>query len=383
MPSRIWPGSLAILIVVMLAACSQDSDKEAEEEKDVPAIPVEVAQGTRADMVATYTGTAPIEAFEDAEVIAKVGGEVREIFVEEGDDVVSNQLLARLDGDRLRLEARQSEANLQKLKRDFERNVDLKDRNLISAGDFEKIQYEMESLEASHNLARLELSYTEIRAPIDGVVSERYIKLGNTIDVNSPAFHVTSLEPLVSYLHVPEREYRRLQPGQTVEIEIDALQGAVFKGTVARISPVVDPGTGTFKITIEVTDTSRRLKPGMFGRIGIVSDVHTNALQIPRNAIIEEEGVSALFIVEDDKVIKRIIQTGYSAGGMIEVLGGLADDETFFVVGQANLKDGTLIAVIGAEPPEQLVDSETEPEPEPESESESESESEPEPEPTN
>lgn len=379
MPSRIWPGSLAILIVVMLAACSQDSDKEAEEEKDVPAIPVEVAQGTRADMVATYTGTAPIEAFEDAEVIAKVGGEVREIFVEEGDDVVSNQLLARLDGDRLRLEARQSEANLQKLKRDFERNVDLKDRNLISAGDFEKIQYEMESLEASHNLARLELSYTEIRAPIDGVVSERYIKLGNTIDVNSPAFHVTSLEPLVSYLHVPEREYRRLQPGQTVEIEIDALQGAVFKGTVARISPVVDPGTGTFKITIEVTDTSRRLKPGMFGRIGIVSDVHTNALQIPRNAIIEEEGVSALFIVKDDKVIKRIIQTGYSAGGMVEVLDGLADDETFVVLGQANLKDGTSITVIGEEQSEQLVDSETETD----TDTETETETEPEPEPTN
>jgi len=379
MPSRIWPGSLAILIVVMLAACSQDSDKEAEEEKDVPAIPVEVAQGTRADMVATYTGTAPIEAFEDAEVIAKVGGEVREIFVEEGDDVVSNQLLARLDGDRLRLEARQSEANLQKLKRDFERNVDLKDRNLISAGDFEKIQYEMESLEASHNLARLELSYTEIRAPIDGVVSERYIKLGNTIDVNSPAFHVTSLEPLVSYLHVPEREYRRLQPGQTVEIEIDALQGAVFKGTVARISPVVDPGTGTFKITIEVTDTSRRLKPGMFGRIGIVSDVHTNALQIPRNAIIEEEGVSALFIVKDDKVIKRIIQTGYSAGGMVEVLDGLADDETFVVLGQANLKDGTSITVIGEEQSEQLVDSETETD----TDTDTETETEPEPEPTN
>lgn len=353
---------MAILIVVMLAACSQFSDDEAEEE-DAPAIPVEVAQATRSDMVATYTGTAPIEAFEDAVVIAKVGGEVRQIFVEEGDDVVANQLLARLDGDRLRLEARQSEANLQKLKRDYERNTDLRDRGLISDGDFEKIQYEMESLEASHNLARLELSYTEIRAPIDGVISERYIKLGNTIDVNSPAFHVTSLEPLVSYLHVPEREYRRLQPGQTVRIEIDALQSAMFTGTVARISPVVDPDTGTFKITIEVSDASRRLKPGMFGRIGIVSDVHENAMQIPRNAIIEEAGISALFIVEDDKVIERTIQTGYSAGGMVEVLDGLADDETFVVVGQANLKDGTSITVIGAEQPEQpeqRVDSETE-----------------------
>ena len=67
---------------------------------------------------------------------------------------------------------------------------DLSERGLISAGDFEKIQYEMEALQATYDLATLELSYTEIRAPIDGVISERFIKLGNTIDVNAPTFRL-------------------------------------------------------------------------------------------------------------------------------------------------------------------------------------------------
>jgi len=338
-----------ILLTLILAACSENAEQAAEAEDDdeeSPAIPVEIAQPTRGDIFATYTGTAPIEAFEDAAVIAKVGGEVREIFVEEGDDVVSGQILARLDGDRLRLEVSESEAQVQKLKRDFARNVDLKDKSLISEGDFEKIQYEMEALQAAHNLAELELSYTEIRAPINGVISERFIKIGNTIDVNTPAFQVTSLEPLVSYLHVPEREYRKLAAGQKATIAIDALPDVSFVGDVARISPVVDPETGTFKLTIEVSDPSRRLKPGMFGRISIVSDMHADAMQIPRNAIVEDAGASTVFVIDGEVVDKRVIRTGYSEGGFVEVLDGLSDDESFVVVGQANLKDGTRVSVI-------------------------------------
>lgn len=345
MSRHFWPT--LVLSATLLAACSQDAETGNEvEEEATAAIPVEIATATRGDIYSTYSGTAPIEALEYAEVIAKVGGEIREILVEEGDNVIAGQLLARLDGDRLRLEVAQSDANLQKLKRDFQRNIDLKEKGLISTGDFEKIQYEKEALEASHDLAKLELSYTEIRAPITGVISERFVKMGNTIDVNSPAFQVTSLEPLVSYLHVPEREYRRLVPGQPAVLEIDALQGTTFTGTVARISPVVDPKTGTFKITIEVTDPSRRLKPGMFGRISIVSDMHANALKIPRSAIIEEAGASILFVVEDDAANRRIIRTGYAEAGQVEVLEGLTDEEIFVTVGQAGLKNGTKVAII-------------------------------------
>jgi membrane fusion protein (multidrug efflux system) len=237
---------------------------------------------------------------------------------------------------------------LQKLQRDFQRNVDLKEKGLISAGDFEKLQYETQAVEASNNLAKLELSYTEIRAPIGGVISERFVKLGNTIEANTPAFQVTSLEPLVSYVHVPEREFRRLESGQLVSIEIDALPGDEFTGIVARVSPVVDPATGTFKLTVEVSDPSRRLKPGMFGRVGIVSDMHPNVLQIPRSAIIEEAGTSSLFIIEDEIANKRVVKTGYAEDGQVEILEGLADEDVFVTVGQAGLKDGTKITVIGA-----------------------------------
>jgi membrane fusion protein (multidrug efflux system) len=293
-----------------------------------------------------YTGTAPIEAFAEANVIAKVDGEVRELLIEEGDDVSKGQVLARLDGDRLRLELNESEAKLRKLQRDYERNIDLQAKGLISDGDFEKIKYEMEALEAAFNLASLELDYTQIRAPIDGVIAERLVKLGNTISVGEALFKVTSLTPLVAYLHVPEREYRHIDPGQPVGIDIDALPGEPIAATVSRVSPVVDPQTGTFKITVEIVDMKRRIKPGMFGRIGVIYDVHEGALQIPRSAIIEDQGTASVFVVEEDRAVRKTIKTGYSNRGMVEVTSGLQDGEQVVTVGQASLKQDSRVSII-------------------------------------
>jgi len=346
MPGTTWPG--LVLAAMLMTACNGGESGAESADEDTLSIPVETVRPSRGDINAMYSGTAPIEAFADATVIAKVGGEVREILVEEGDDVVSGQVLARLDGDRLRLESQQAEATLRKLERNYQRNIDLKEKALISAGDFEKIQFEMEALQASFDLARLEYSYTDIRAPIDGVISERFVKIGNTIDVNAETFQVTSLEPLISYLHIPEREFRRIDPSQTASIDVDALQGARFEAKVARVSPIVDPGTGTFKITIEVSDPTRKLKPGMFGRINIIYDSRVNVLQIPRGAIIEEDGSTSVFVISGDVVEKRTIHTGYAEGGSIEVLDGIDDDDEIVFVGHTNLKDGSKVSVINS-----------------------------------
>jgi membrane fusion protein (multidrug efflux system) len=336
---------------MLLGACGgnepeNDTEEGEEGEEETIAVPVEVEMPVRGDIVAVYSGTAPIEAFAEADVIAKVAGEIREISVEEGDDVRKGQVLARLDGDRLRLELNQSEANLRKLQRDYERNVELEAKGLVSSGDFDKIKYDLEALQASYNLAKLELDYTQIRAPIDGVISDRFVRLGNTLAVNDPAFRITSLDPLVAYLHVPEREYRHVEQGQPVGIDIDALQGQRVIAEVTRVSPVVDPQTGTFKITIEIADEQRRIKPGMFGRINIVYDQHANVLQIPRSAIVEDAGETAVFVVEDDKAVRKLVETGYSDSGMMEITLGLSDGDRVITVGQIGLKDDALVTII-------------------------------------
>jgi len=345
---------LAVLLAFAMASvagCSNGKAKEKDSTEADSAVPVEVQPLRRAAMVAVYSGTAPIEAHEEAEVVAKVGGEVRQLFVEEGDTVKAGQVMARLDGDRLRLEVAQTEANLRKLERDYNRQLELSQKGLVAKGTAENAKFDLDALRASYDRARLELGYTDIRAPIDGVVSARHIKVGNTIAANAPTFRVTNLDPLVAYVHIPEKEFRKLAPQQTAEVVVDALGAEKFTGVISRISPTVDPKSGTFRARVEVQDPTRRLKPGMFARVNIVYERRENALQLPRAAIVDTDGTQSIFIVNGDKAEQRTVETGLANNGWIEVVGGLTGDERVVVVGQAGLKTGTALKVVDASAP--------------------------------
>jgi membrane fusion protein (multidrug efflux system) len=334
-----------LTVLALAAGCSNGKAKDKDTETTETTVPVEVQAVRRAAMVAT----APIEAHDEAVVVAKVGGEVRQIYVEEGDTVKAGQVLARLDGDRLRLEVAESEAKLRKLERDLTRFKELSQKGLVAKNELENAEFDLDALRAGYERARLELSYTEIRAPIAGVVSARHIKLGNTISPNDPTFRVTDLDPLVAYVHIPEKEFRKLAPGQPADVIVDALGGTRFTGTIAFISPTVDPLTGTFRAKLEVPDASRRLKPGMFARVNIVYERRENALQVPRNSILDSDGGQSVFIVAGDKAQQRRIKPGLVNGGWVEVTEGLKGDERIVVVGQGGLKSGTLIKVVDTE----------------------------------
>lgn len=340
----------ATIFSLSVAGCSNGkaTDQPEGEADAETSVPVEVQPVRRASMTAAYSGTAPIEAHEEADVVAKVGGEVREIFVEEGDTVTKGQVLARLDGDRLRLDVAQAEANLHKLERDNSRLQELSEQGLVAKGTAENARYDLDALRASYDRARLELSYTTIRAPIAGVISARYIKVGNTIGPDQPTFRVTDLDPLIAYVHVPEKELRKLAPGQKAAVLVDALGADLFEGTISRISPTIDSKTGTFRVRVEVPDESRRLRPGMFARVNIVYEQRENTLQVPRNSILDADGRQSVFVVVDGKAEQRRIGVGLSNSGWVEVTEGLDGGESVVVVGQGGLKTGTKVKVVEA-----------------------------------
>ncbi|MEO0975035.1 MAG: efflux RND transporter periplasmic adaptor subunit, partial [Pseudomonadota bacterium] len=294
---------LGFTVLSLLAACgggdgAQTADAEDEASEEDVAIPVEVAGVQRGDILAVYSATGSLEAERDATVVAKVEGQIKQILVEEGDRVTAGDVLARLDGDQLRLELSRSRAELEKLEAEYARNAALLKKGLVTREAYDTIAFDVRATRASTELAALRLSYTDIRAPIDGVVSERMVKVGNTITANEATFRVTDLEPLITELFVPERQYNKLSAGQPAQVRVDALGEESFTGRIARISPVIDPDTATFKVTVE-TDSAGRLSPGMFARINVVYDVHANALQIPREALLDSVDEPAVFVVAE------------------------------------------------------------------------------------
>jgi len=336
-----------LLLATVQWGCGGKSKANSNSKKDEKVVvPVEIGAVIQGDIAAYLTGTATIEAEEETEVVAKVGGVVEKILVEEGKTVKAGDVLARLDDEKISVELAQARANLTKLESNYRRNEDLHAKQLVSTEVFQQSQYEYEQQKAAYALAELNFKYASIKTPISGVVAERHIKVGNMILPNQAVFRVTGLNPLIAVLHVPEGQMGKLREGLKAQLGIDAVKDTVFQGRIKRISPVVDPATGTVKITIETRDESGLLRPGMFARIKIIYDVHENIIKAPKDAIISEDREAAVFVVRDSLAIRRNVTVGYTNTTHVEILEGLAVGDTVVTTGKGSLKDSTCVEIV-------------------------------------
>lgn len=340
--------TLSLLVLAALPALSGCSSGEASAvalhtEQEITPVPVEVSVPARADIYATYDATTTISSEGDADVLARVAGEVVELLVEEGDWVEKGQVLAHLDGERLRLEMLSAKANLDKARGEYERYEDLNLRGLVSKSMFDGLRFELEGLESTYKLKKLNYNYSRIRATISGFVSARAIKLGQSIAVNDATFRITDTNQLVAYLQIPQTDLAKFSAGNTAILEVDSMPGRKYAAKIVRISPTIDTRNGTFRATAIIDNAADELAPGMFARFTIAYAKHSDALLIPTQAIVSEDQRSSVYVVSNGEVTLRQIETGIESDGRTEVLSGLADNEQFVVVGQSTLRDGSKV----------------------------------------
>ncbi len=352
-PRLLLRSASIVLVLAALAACGKSNGDAATGGKDgkdkaPDPIVVEVATVARRPIVASYAGTAPLDPKADAQVVAKTSGVALEVLVEEGQQVKAGQVLARLDPARAQLQLAQANAQLRKLQADYQRSQSLAEQKLISASDFDTIRFNLANARATAEMAALELSYAAVRAPISGVVAQRMIKPGNFVQINTPIFRVVDTSRLEATLNVPERDVERIRAGMPTLLSVDALPGRQFTGTVDRVAPVVDAGSGTFRVICAFAGDDV-LQPGMFGRIAIAYDRKAEAIAIPRTALLDDTDGSEVFVVEAGKVKRVALQTGTQDGPWIEVLKGLAPGQQVVVAGKAALRDGSLVQVLAPE----------------------------------
>jgi membrane fusion protein (multidrug efflux system) len=385
------------LLAVQLGGCGNGGNAaQAKETKTdaVTAVPVEVAKASRGQITASYSGTATLSPDHDAQVAAKTGGVLKKLYVEEGMTVKEGQLLAELEDATQRSQLAQAEAQMRKSDATFAYAQQSIAKQLIPKRDFDQAKFDMENLRAAYESARLQLAYTRILAPIDGVIAERSVKLGNLIQTNQALFRIVGMNSLQAVLNVPERQLGILKPGQPVDLEADALPGRKFTGNILRIAPVVDAASGTFRVTCEFHDKTGALKPGMFGRVEIVYDQRADALTVPRSALIEEDGETAVFVVEPGKpkpadadkagadakakpdtsvadakkadaakpaapslvAHRKLVKVGYSDGDKVEVRSGLDEGTQVITIGRNAVRDGTAVLILNGDKDKVLAD---------------------------
>lgn len=306
-------------------------------------VAVETATPLRSNINATYSASASLSSDHDAPAIARVPGEVVELAVEEGDHVVAGQVMARLDGERLRLEMLAAKANLDRAQKELTRNADLHARGLVSTAMFEGLKYDLASLQATYDLKQLNHEYSIIRAPIAGVVSAREIKSGQSLAAGQTAFRITETSELLAHLQIPQTELSKFNVGHKATVEVASMPGRRFAATIIRISPTIDTRNGTFRATALLENADGQLAPGMFGRFTVAYEMHANALVIPKNALLDEDQEKTVYVVQDGAVVRRVVETGFEEDGRVEILDGLQDDDQVVVLGHSSLRDGSKV----------------------------------------
>lgn len=341
--------TLLAISTIVLNGCGVGEAKLAvTEQATARPLPVEVSAPRKTDIYATYRTTATISSDAEAPVLARVAGEIVEIYVEEGDRVEQGQVLAQLDGEKLELQMMQAKANLDKAVKEYDRFVSLHERGLVSAAAYDGMRYETDALKATYELKRLEYSYTKLRAPISGIVSSREIKIGRHINVNDPTFRITDTSKLVAYLKIPQTELAKFDVGQQASIVVDAMPETMFAATIARISPTIDSRNGTFRATAYIDNSRGDLAPGMFGRFSIAYEKHADALVIPAAALVQEDDEAVVYVVEDGAASRRAVKTGIESDGLVEVIAGLSEGEQIVVTGHVGLRDGSRVLASNA-----------------------------------
>jgi membrane fusion protein (multidrug efflux system) len=312
------------------------------------AIPVAVTSAVNGSISSYYRATSTLEAEKEAQILARVTGVVQALLAEEGDHVEVGDPLLKVDNDEYRFRLEQAAATTANLRSRYERMEKMMKEELATEEEFQAVRSEMASAEANEGLARLALSYTTVSAPFSGQVTNRLVDVGQNLTVGDPVMIMADFDPLLARVHVPSREFNKLQQNQEVNLVLDS-SGTRLTGRIKLISPVIDPTSGTIKLTIEVPEYPAGTRPGDFAQVQIVTEKRDGVTLVPRIAVLTDKGESVVYTLIQEEIPtaeRRIVEIGFTDDLHAQVLSGLAVGETVVVKGQRSLKNGSPVKVL-------------------------------------
>ncbi|HEX6589524.1 MAG TPA: efflux RND transporter periplasmic adaptor subunit [Longimicrobiales bacterium] len=341
---------------IALAACGDDAQGAGQPAPGgpggpggMPATPVEVGVVATGSIARSVSVSGVVEPIRVVGVNSQLAGALLGVNVEEGDQVGRGAVLARLDDRELRAQLLAAEANFQVAEAAYERARQLRDRQVITLPEFERERTAYASAAAQLDQLRARVGYATVNAPIAGVVVEKNVETGDVVGVNARLFTLADVSTMVARVGVSELDVVALRPGDQTTIQLDAFPGRTLSGRIRRVFPAGDPQTRL--VPVEVTlgpDAAQLARPGFLARVTFALGARENVLLVPASAIVSGTGgTSAVFVVEDGVATRRIVETGLTSEGRVEITGGLSAGETIVVTGANGLRDGVRVRAVG------------------------------------
>lgn len=340
-------------------------------------VAVEVAEAKRTTLSEERSFTGSLYPISQFIVAPKIAGRLERLHVKIGDMVTRGQLIAELESDEYLRQVDQARAELEVANatlaesrsslavaaRELERVRTLRQKRIASESELDAAEAQFTAQEAKNRVAaaqvvqkeaalkaaEVRLSYTRIRASWeDGgdsrLVGERYVDEGAMLAANTSIVSVLDTSVLIAVIHVIEKDYPRITPGQQAELDTDALPGRLFTGKVVRIAPLLKETTRTGRVELEVPNAQGLLRPGMFVRVKIRFATIENALCVPIEALVKRREQSGVFVLQEGLSRFIPVKQGITAGGLVQVLEPEIKGPVV-VLGHHLLEDGSAVII--------------------------------------
>jgi RND family efflux transporter MFP subunit len=358
MAPRIAPGLVLAATVAFLAACGQGGGQVAARTRPPPL--VATAKVVKREVPVEARAPVDLRPLAQADISSKTLGYLGAVLVDRGDKVKRGQLLATVRPSdlpdqlsALRGTLAQTQSTLALARANANRAKQLAPSGVVSQQELESTASALSAAEANETAIRSQISAvavrlgeTRITSPLDGVVWQRRLDPGALVGQagGGVILTVVQIDVLRVFVNVTERQAPRVALGQVAYVEVDALPGRRFEGKVTRLSPGFDPLTRTLEAEVRIANPGE-LRPGMYGRAGIVLERHPDAVVAPVAAVQISSGERYVFVLEGDKVRRQLVKTGVDGGTWLEITRGLRGDEEVVTAGADGLSHGYQVRV--------------------------------------
>ncbi len=288
-------------------------------------------------------------AIQGVDVSSEVPGTVADISFQSGQQIRRGDLLVQLDATAERAELRSLEAQLVLARLDYERALGVWESAGFSQAQLDRTKSVMDSLQAQVEEQAAFIAKKAIRAPFAGELGIREVNLGEYVSPGTTIVTLQTLDPIYANFTLPERFLRELAVGQQLRVAVAAYPEDEFTGTVTAISPKVEETTRNVMVQATVANADRRLRPGMFARITVLTGGDQRVLTVPRRAITYNPYGESVFVITDQDgslvVDRRQVITGEIRSERVEVVSGLLSGDLVVATGQLKLRSGQRVEI--------------------------------------
>ncbi|MBA6381280.1 MULTISPECIES: efflux RND transporter periplasmic adaptor subunit [unclassified Colwellia] len=340
------PLLILVAILVVLIVYLQWPEAKQEESKFERVVAVKMVPVVLTEFIESVEAVGTARANEQVIITSKYSDLVDEINFDDGQKVKKGAVLVKLNNQEELAKVNELTANLSESQAHLTRLTKLLSSNTTSKSLVEQQEAKTKAIEAQLVSANSKVNDLIIRAPFAGVLGFREVSKGAYLDAGDI---ITSLDDLSSVkvdFHLPERLLTHIHVGQQVTAFNSAYQGKEFIGEITAIDSRIDASTRSIKVRATLNNKALKLRPGMLLNISVLLQVE-NILQLPESSIIPIENIHYVFIVRENKAVRKAIKIGRRHPGVVEVISGLVAGEEVVVEGALKLRDGSAVSISG------------------------------------